>query len=155
MLENIHQYTLEFSKDLVNEIYNLKNKSSPKLRSNVLGWQSEQYQTTDSIPWINILLKQCYSVANLKTAPTAIWFNISPVNAYHTWHSHGKSSSIGIFYIQIYNNSGNIEFRQNNVTHSITPREGLLLIAPAGIDHRVLPNKSDGDRISMAFNLDT
>ena len=155
MLENIHQYNLEFSKDLIKNIYDLKNKSTPRLRSNVLGWQSDQYQTTDTIPWVNTVLKECLDTAKIYKEPKAVWFNISPTNAYHNWHCHGKSATIGIFYIQIPNNSGNIEFRQQDTIHSITPCEGLLLIAPAGIDHRVLPNKSDSDRISMAFNLDT
>lgn len=155
MLDTIQQYNLEFPKDLIANIYQLKDEATTKLRSNVLGWQSPQYSTTENIPWIDNFLKECLSVANLTKKLSALWFNISPTHAHHTWHSHGKVTTIGIFYIQIPNDSGNIEFRQNDIIHSITPYNGLLLIAPGGTDHRVLANKSNEDRISMAFNLDT
>jgi hypothetical protein len=155
MLDQIKQYNLVFPKELLANIYELKNKTTPRLRSNILGWQSTQYSDTKDIPWIKDFLKECCLTANATSIPTAIWFNISPKNAHHRWHSHGGASTIGIFYIQIPANSGNIEFRHNNILKSITPYEGLLLIAPAGIEHQVLPNASDEDRISMAFNFDT
>ena len=155
MLDNIKQYNLVFPKDLLANIYELKSKSTPRLRSNVLGWQSKQYSDTKEIPWIDEVLKNCFSIANLKNMPTAVWFNINPKNAHHRWHSHGGASTIGVYYIQTPTDSGNIEFRHNKEMLSITPYEGLLLIGPAGIEHQVLPNNSNEDRISMAFNLDT
>jgi hypothetical protein len=155
MLDQIQQYNIVFPNNLLANIYKLKNESNPKLRSNILGWQSIQYSNTKDIRWIDNFLKDCCSTANITNTPTAFWFNISPKNAHHRWHSHGGASTIGIFYIQIPENSGNIEFKHNNIITSITPYEGLLLIAPAGIEHRVLANNSDEDRISMAFNFDT
>ena len=155
MLDRIKQYNLVFPKELLTNIYELKSKSTPRLRSNILGWQSIQYAGTKEIPWIDIFLKECLTVANLNNVPTAVWFNINSKNAHHRWHSHGGASTIGIFYIKIPNNSGNIEFRHNKEIQSIAPYEGLLLIAPAGMEHQVLPNNSNEDRISMAFNLDT
>jgi hypothetical protein len=155
MLDQIQQYNLVCPTELIANIYALKNKSAPPLRSNVLGWQSKQYYDTTDIPWIATFLKECCATANITKIPSAFWFNINPKHAYHRWHSHGGASSIGVFYIQTPANSGNIEFKHNKTIHSITPYEGLLLIAPAGIEHRVLSNNSDEDRISMAFNFDT
>ena len=154
MLDLIKQYNLVFPKELLENIYELKNKSTPRLRSNILGWQSKQYSDTKEIQWIDNFLKNCCSTANATSTPTAVWFNISPKNAHHRWHSHGGASSIGVFYIQIPESSGNIEFKHKDKVISITPYEGLLLIAPAGIQHQVLPNNSNYDRISMAFNFD-
>ena len=155
MLDHIKQYNLVFPQELLAKIYELKSQSTPALRSNILGWQSKQYSDTKEIPWIDKFLKNCFSTANLTNIPTAVWFNVNSKNAHHRWHSHGAASTIGIFYIRIPNDSGNIEFRHNKEILSITPYEGLLLIAPAGIEHQVLPNNSNEDRISMAFNLDT
>jgi hypothetical protein len=155
MLDLIQQYDLVFPKELLENIYELKNKSTPRLRSNILGWQSKQYSDTKEIQWIDNFLKNCCSTANATSTPTAVWFNISPKNAHHRWHSHGGASSIGVFYIQIPESSGNIEFKHKDKIISIAPYEGLLLIAPAGIQHQVLPNNSNHDRISMAFNFDT
>ena len=153
MLDKIQQYNLVFPKELIANIYELKIKRNPILRSNRLGWQSPQYENTKDIKWIDNFLSQCMLIANIEKFPSQLWFNISLTNAYHDWHSHGRFDRIGVFYIQIPENSGNIEFKDNNKTYSITPHEGLLLIAPGGIEHRVLPNNSDQDRISMAFNL--
>jgi hypothetical protein len=157
MLDQIYQYNLIFPKDLLENIYKLKNESNLRLRSNILGWQSKQYSDIKEVPWIAKFLKDCCLTANIDNTPTAFWFNVNPKHAHHRWHSHGGASTIGIFYIQIPENSGNIEFKQkhNTIVTSITPYEGLLLIAPAGIEHRVLANNSDADRISMAFNFDT
>jgi hypothetical protein len=155
MLDKIYQYNLVFPKELLANIYELKNKSKPVLRSNVLGWQSKQYADTKEIPWIDNFLKECCSTANTTSSPTATWFNISPKHAHHRWHSHGGASSVGVFYIQIPENSGNIEFKHKQEIISISPYEGLLLIAPAGIQHQVLPNNSNEDRVSLAFNFDT
>ena len=149
----IQQYNLEFPKELIANIYELKIKRNPELRSNRLGWQSPQYENTNNIKWIDDFLSECMSIANIKKLPNQLWFNISPKNSYHDWHSHGRYNRIGVFYIQIPENSGNIEFKDSDKIYSITPYEGLLLIAPGGIEHRVLPNNSDQDRISMAFNL--
>jgi len=154
MLDQIKQYNLVFPKELLLDIYELKRKSTPRLRSNILGWQSIQYSDTTEIPWIDKFLKECCLAANITSIPTAVWFNVNPKNAHHRWHSHGGASTIGIFYIKTPANSGNIEFRHNNIVKSISPYEGLLLVAPAGIEHQVLPNVSDEDRISMAFNFD-
>ncbi len=155
MLDQIQQHNLVFPKELLSNIYELKNNSNSKLRSNILGWQSKQYSDSTDIPWIANFLKECCSVANISKIPSAFWFNISPKHAHHRWHSHGGASAIGIFYIQIPQDSGNIEFKHNNTVISITPYEGLLLIAPAGIEHQVLANNSEENRISMAFNFDT
>ena len=155
MLDTIKQYNLVLPKDLLANIYELKSQSTPALRSNILGWQSKQYSDTTEIPWINNFLNECLSVVGLDNSLAAVWFNINPRNAHHRWHSHGGAKTVGIFYIQTPQHSGNIEFRYNNKTQSITPYEGLLLIAPARIEHRVLHNSSNEDRISMAFNLDT
>jgi len=153
MLDQVQQYNLVFPKELIKNIYVLKNKNRPILRSNRLGWQSPQYENTNDIKWINNFLSECMTISNITELPNQIWFNISPKNAYHDWHSHGRYNRIGVFYIQIPENSGNIEFKDNDTIYSITPYEGLLLIAPGGVEHRVLSNNSDQDRISMAFNL--
>ena len=34
------------------------------------------------------------------------------------------------------------------------PKEGSMLVFPAYLDHKVEPNKSDEDRISISFNIE-
>lgn len=148
----MQQYTLAIPEDFLDNILTLKKTVSSSLRSNVLGWQSPQYPNTDSIPWASDLVKQCLDVASILEPTKHVWFNVNGLGAHHNWHSHGGASVVGVFYVQVPEESGDIEFKD---APSITPYPGLLLIFPAGLEHRVLPNKTNNPRVSMAFNINS
>ena len=147
----MQQYTLPVSDNFLENILKLKQSVSADLRSNVLGWQSPQYKNTDSIPWATEIVKQCLDTAGIIKPTKHVWFNVNGKGAHHNWHSHGGASVVGVFYVKIPDGSGDIEFRDRT---AITPYPGLLLIFPAGTQHRVTPNKTNDTRISMAFNID-
>ena len=155
MLDQIKQYNLVFPDGLVNNIYQLKTAIKADLRSNCNGWQSPQYTSTKEVGWIDDFLKECLSIAEINKEVSHVWFNINPKGAYHRWHSHGGATQVGVFYISVPENSGNIEFRYKKLIHSIAPYNGLLLIFPAGLEHQVLSSRSNQDRITMAFNINT
>jgi hypothetical protein len=146
------RYNIDVPNDLIDQILKLKSASKGELRSNVLGWQSLQYTTTKDIPWANNVLSQCLDVAEITKPIRHVWFNVNGKGAHHNWHSHGGTSVVGVYYIQVPEHSGDIEFKDGS---SITPYPGLLLIFPAGVEHRVLPNQTTQNRISMAFNINT
>ena len=146
----MQQYNVAIPDNLIEQILELKTTSKTDLRSNVLGWQSIQYTTTKNISWVDSLLNQCVSVAEITNPLKHIWFNINGKGAYHNWHSHGGADIVGVLYLQVPKDSGNIEFRDGT---SIEPYPGLLLIFPAGVEHRVTPNQTNQQRISMAFNI--
>jgi hypothetical protein len=150
----MQQYNIDVPNNLIDNILELKSNFNSKadLRSNVLGWQSPQYTTTKDIPWVNDLLTQCITTADITIPIRHVWFNVNGKDAYHNWHSHGGTSVVGVYYIQVPKDSGNIEFRDGT---SIEPYPGLLLIFPAGVEHQVTPNKTNNLRISMAFNINT
>ena len=145
------QYNIAVPNNLINQILELKETASADLRSNVLGWQSPQYPNTEKIPWATELVKQCLDIAGIEKPTKHVWFNVNGKGAHHTWHSHGGASIVGVLYIQVPKDSGDIEFKDGT---SITPYPGLLLVFPAGLEHRVLANQSNEKRISLAFNID-
>ena len=155
MFNQIQQYNLETPADFVDNIYKLKTTVKTQLRSNRLGWQSQQLKNTEQILWAEDFLNLCLTTVNSVYPFKHIWFNISPPRAYHDWHSHGGAKQAGVYYIKTPQNCGCIEFKHNEQLLTIDPYPGLLLTFPAGLSHRVLENKSSEDRITLAFNLGT
>lgn len=148
----IKQYPITLPSNVLDNIAKLRNMSTPRLRSNVLGWQSDQYTNFETIPWAEELFNNCITTANLKNPLEHIWININSPKSFNRWHGHPNTDIVCVLYIQVPKNSGNIELR-GKVKASITPYSGLLLLFPGDVEHRVTVNNSTEDRISLAFNL--
>ena len=85
------------------------------------------------------------------------------------FHNHNNCMISGILYLQVNEISGDICFRNydnrryqirtkegnvfNSINYRYTPVEGLLLLFPGEVYHKVEENKSDITRYSLAFNL--
>lgn len=154
MLDKIQQYNIPVPDNFIDNTYKLTSIVKKQLRSNCLGWQSQQLKNTKLIPWANDFLKLCLTTVSAVRPINYLWFNISPTNAFHTWHVHGGASQAGVFYIKTPANCGNIEFRHKEQLLSIEPYAGLLLLFPPNLEHRTLVNASNEDRITLAFNLE-
>ena len=93
-------------------------------------------------------------------------------NGVDTPHSHPLSFIVGVYYIQVPPNSGDIllhdprgsvlwpepqavteKYKQTRSYHRITPIEGQLLLFPGYLVHSVEPNFSKNVRISIAMNI--
>ena len=101
------------------------------------------------------------------------WININGKNHFNRPHTHGFSTLAGVFYITAPKNSGRLILRNpiqahgfcvdekfvdswnefNSRTWEIEPEINKLVIWPSWVDHYTLPNLSDEDRISLAFNV--
>ena len=99
------------------------------------------------------------------------WINISPKGAYNELHSHGEADFSIVYYIEAPKNSGRIRFetpilhlRSSSLkyaTHFFNncpvidyfPHKYDLIMFPGWLAHSVFENKSDEDRISMAWNV--
>lgn len=150
----IQQHNILIPDYFIENIYKLQSGYKPlTLRTNVGGWQSKQYKSFENILWAKECFDNCIDTTNLKNKLKYLWFNINPAGASHRWHYHGMRETVGVLYIQVPENSGNIEFK-GKLTQVITPVAGTLLTFPGNLEHRVLENLSANDRISMAFNLE-
>lgn len=104
------------------------------------------------------------------------WFNINNKDSYNKAHKHNNSVISAVWYIKVPPNSGEIVFERSDdevidwlafanggnpekITHHSNyawgevPQEGSCLLFPSWIRHRVEPNNTNEDRISIAFNF--
>ena len=113
---------------------------------------------------------------SVNTSITDYWININKKGDYNKLHNHALSTLSGCVYIQCNKESGNILFHRNasddyyylELTHTkdndnsnpyqfshifYEPIKARVLVFPSIIPHSVEANRSDEDRISLAFNF--
>ena len=88
------------------------------------------------------------------------WFNIAKPGDSTGWHNHKKGALFsGVYYIYVPDLGGNIKFRHKkdgiDKEWFLEPKTGEMLIFPSKLKHAVAENKSQNDRVSLAFNLFT
>jgi uncharacterized protein (TIGR02466 family) len=102
------------------------------------------------------------------------WANVHPPGSYHTRHIHPATIHLsGVYYIQAPENCGDIIFHdlprflglwgsapktlepthQNAAQFPVKPEEGLCVLFPGYVMHEVETNRSESDRIGIAFNI--
>lgn len=166
--------------DLINWIYNYKNLNSDGLNiSNRGGWHSE-YDFFNCKTFEVFLKYICHHVENsliyscdLKL--DSMWININQKGDYNKGHVHPGATLSGVFWVKTSDNCGNLVLHSNNTycehqllnsiskelskeynyysNFTFTPKEGSIILFPSHILHDVEVNKSESDRISIAFNL--
>lgn len=152
---------IDINPEFVPQVIELSKTADSVRKSNRGGWQSDLCSPR-TFPWAKYVVDQVIAASNITTDIT-YWFNVNSKDNYNEWHDHDqgdKDQLCGCLYLQVPDNSGNIEFRSkrprtkpNADCLSIKPEVGLLVLFPDDMFHRVEPNQSDEDRISMAFNF--
>ena len=141
------------SDDVINETYSEFVKLKDKIEEEANTYHRE------------IQLKK-----NLKEKIGNIWININGKGHFNELHQHHYSTLSGAFYlrgnapiafkhpfrdINTYFWNPDIVEEWNPVTSgvfTIEPKANSLLVFPAWIEHKVLMNKEETDRISISFN---
>ena len=167
---------------LIQWIYNYKENTEGVAKSNRGGWQSPDdfwreesfkefydYISVGFSMWNTAYPEYRYSISNM-------WINVNEPGDYNTLHVHPLSKMSGCFYIKVPENSGSIIFEcpsyyvNFNLHKSVNselanqfnfysswcmdPCEGTMLFFPPHLQHEVATNRSNEDRITIAFNLD-
>ncbi len=95
-----------------------------------------------------------------------VWANVLRDGGYNRIHNHPGSVWSGCYYVSTGRaaaepaHNGWIEFqdpRPGNIhggKEAVEPHEGALLMFPSWLNHFVNPFKGEGERISVAFNLE-
>ena len=94
------------------------------------------------------------------------WFTKTLKNQYSHQHHHGRWDIAGCYYVQTNGSDGSIHFHNptsltasyifaNHVdqTVSYAPVVGRILLFPAWLAHNVSENRTDSERVSIAFNI--
>ncbi len=100
---------------------------------------------------------------------TTSWFTKSQTSQSSNYHNHNNSMFSGILYLQTDENSGDISFEDFNnrryklnvkeyniyncTEYQIKPIDGLLILFPSEVHHKILKNNSNIVRHSLAFNI--
>ena len=100
---------------------------------------------------------------------TTSWFTKSQNSQRSNYHNHNNSMFSGVLYLQTDENSGDISFEDFNnrryklnvkeyniyncTEYQIKPIEGLLILFPSEVHHKILKNNSNIVRHSLAFNI--
>ncbi len=104
-------------------------------------------------------------------AITGLWANINPPGARNSGHTHPNNFLSGVYYVEAPAGEGKIEFADprpqaevmmpptaegnrfngNSITFEV--KAGRMILFPAWLRHSVPVNRSNADRISIAFNL--
>lgn len=151
-----------------------------KTVSNRGGWQSDDCHKREQVaPLIEFIHDTMQHIKKFLSASEKLpfhvdtcWFNINGLGARNTVHIHGNSYFSGVYYIDVPEGSGDIEFKDPNsylrAAHSFeyersdvknslqltySPVSGRLLIFPSYLPHEVLENHSQSERISVSFNV--
>lgn len=145
--------------------------------SNHGGWQSEK-QTYDSIKYVQpfldsltIIMNKIYKEFNISKDAELndYWFNINRKDNFNWAHNHPQCFFSAVYYIKFPDNSGNLVFERPDPlrewlsVHSVNeknsnsvlfkPTKNDLIIFPSYVKHRVEPNNTDDERISIALNF--
>ena len=100
---------------------------------------------------------------------TTSWFTKSQNSQSSNYHNHNNSMFSGILYLRTDENSGDISFEDFNnrryklnvkeyniyncTEYQIKPNDGLLILFPSEVHHKILKNNSNIVRHSLAFNI--
>jgi len=167
-------------KDLTDYCYFVKDNNKGNVISNIGGWQSSNLDPT--IPelrsLVSCILERAEKLILEYDLPKTfrinpIWININKKHDYNMMHEHPRSLISGVFYVKTPEDCGDILFTNpntsiqhyidqskleknnpfNSYSWAITPTENTLIMFPSWLPHHTLPNLSDEDRISIAFNI--
>ena len=170
----------EIQNELIDYAYGVKKKEPKGVSlSNSGGWLSTGFHIENeddilhhfiinSLSGFPVIQKSVNIIVNA-------WVNINKPGDYNTKHQHPNCNLSGVLWIKAPQNSGEIVFQSpvefqtyteiesyteefknhNNYFHSyyFTPTEGRILVFPSHLQHEVLENKSNEDRISVSFNI--
>ena len=103
------------------------------------------------------------------------WINKHHTNDWSQSHYHGNSLISGVYYFHTPEKSGDIEFIKNNLFNNmfseslcfqynednlinaesiqVIPKNGLLLLFPSHLQHKISKNHTNETRYSLAFNM--
>ena len=108
---------------------------------------------------------------NYKIELSNFWINCNNKNDYNLLHNHQESNISGVYYIKVPENSGRIVFQNGDLTkmnsknqfyfddanfysrYFIPVYQYDLILFSSETLHYVEPNRSNEERISVAFNL--
>ena len=173
MNNEVKEYFLDFGElsndDIIDQVD--QNKENLTFSHKINGRWENQYLSIDHVPQLKKIFHfACKVGKKIIGKPLVVpykemglpmdefWFNIARPGESTGWHDHKDRSVLsGVYYLKVPDNAGDILFRKRDkdkiVEWNIRSETGKLILFHSNIEHSVKINKSNHDRISIAFNL--
>ena len=174
----LYFFNLPVEKVFLKAINNIKNKEKSVDRSNKGGYHSESNLHTRDIKCFDKLNNLILEVANNYIINdfsltkdmsckkvSEMWFIVNNKNDYNAIHTHARSWLSGAYYIKVPKKQKNFlvfedpqptrnfeNLHYNNYGKEVT--EGMLILFPGWLAHKVPVNTTEEERIVISFNLD-
>lgn len=147
--------------------------------SNIGGWQSNAIHKSDILilqKFENFLSNLCVPLSikfNTNFRIGNYWININDHGNENDFHHHPKSDMSGVYYVKADSNQGDLIFKSPSIEYdsfsmalnfnqfikfyprklAFNPKTGKTVFFLPHIPHKVEPNQTFEERISIAFNL--
>ena len=160
--------------EILEESYDIRSKYPSEEMSNEGGYHSPIFSETKFIKLRDIVMEFCDDLLYQKrlggnVAKIDYWCNINKSYNYNVMHNHGRADLIGIYYVKLPPDSGNLVIMRNDgsqycnlyqnradmLEYTIEPEAGRLYVLPGHLWHYVTGSNSVMDRISISFNIYT
>lgn len=173
MSNEVKEYFLDIGElsndDIIDQVD--QNKENLTFSHKINGRWENQYLSIDHVPQLKKIFHfACKVGKKIIGKPLVVpykemglpmdefWFNIARPGESTGWHDHKDRSVLsGVYYLKVPDNAGDILFRKRDkdkiVEWNIRSETGKLILFHSNIEHSVTINKSNHDRISIAFNL--
>jgi len=101
------------------------------------------------------VLAQARAVLGREELRWGFWFNEMGPGHRTSLHAHEEDDELlsAVYYIQVPAGSGRLVLWQGEQAIRIQPEAGMLLMFPPQMPHEVEENRSNGTRLSVAFNF--
>ena len=159
---------------VLEEAYQVQKMYPSEELSNEGGYHSPVFVGSKFLDLRNATEKFCNTLLEQKGLGLSVneiqyWCNINKPYNYNVMHNHGRADLIGIYYVQVPLNSGNLVVMRNDGSHygnlyenradmleyTIDPEVGRLYVLPGHLWHYVTGSNSQKDRVSISFNIYT
>lgn len=131
-------------------------------RTHFFGGRFENlYLERQRIPELDLVLGHAESCARAilnyghKPLRLGFWFNAQAPGQGTSVHNHDENDELlsGVYYIRVPDKSGQLVLLDGQLTTRLMPKAGNFLFFPPSLSHRVDVNRSQEQRLSLAFNL--
>ena len=180
--EGLRQTLVDFNRRLREEDRAGRQESDKEYSTGFTSYFSRQdlYKAPELEPLVAFLQRSAeayarqhhWDVSRHRPAINSLWGNINSRYSYHAEHLHPYSHISGVFYVDTPPGSPPISFKdprparwmmppaadggraENSFHIRVAPEPGKLLLFPAWLEHGVVQNRTEVERISMSFNFD-
>jgi len=86
---------------------------------------------------------------------SGFWFNEMRPGQATLSHTHDDDDELlsGVYYLRVPADSGDLVILEEHLKTIVQPQEGLAVFFPPDVLHEVTPNRSNENRLSLAFNI--